>query len=130
MTGSPAITVSSITDSGLGTGIVHSGSGGAFTSSLLVNADIAASGTANIAVNKLAAGTSAQILLNNATPSPTWTSMSGDVTISATGATTVGKIDGYTVANPSGGSNGQVLGIAAGNNLTWQTVGGSVTWAF
>ena len=130
LTGSPAITVSSITDSGLGTGIVHSGSGGAFTSSLLVNADIAASGTANIAVNKLAAGTSAQILLNNATPTPTWTSMSGDVTISATGATTVAAIDGYTVATPAGGTNGQVLGIAAGNNLTWQTVsGGSVTFA-
>lgn len=54
----------------------------------IVNADINAS--AAVAVSKLAAGTSAQVLLNNATPTPTWTSLSGDVTVGATGTTAIG----------------------------------------
>lgn len=56
-------------------------------SSSIVNADVSSS--AAIAVSKLAAGTSAQILLNNSTPAPTWTTVSGDVTISNTGVTNI-----------------------------------------
>lgn len=46
--------------------------------------------TAAIAVSKLAAGTSTQVLLNTATPTPTWTTLSGDVTVGATGVTAIG----------------------------------------
>jgi hypothetical protein len=56
--------------------------------------DAKVASAANIAVSKLAAGTSGQILLNNATPTPTWTTVSGDVTISATGVTTVNNTGG------------------------------------
>lgn len=54
----------------------------------ILNADINAS--AAIAVSKLAAGTSAQVLLNSSGPVPTWTSLSGDVTVGATGTTAIG----------------------------------------
>jgi hypothetical protein len=81
-----------ITIANLGTGVVHADSSGNLTSSTIVNADISA--TAAIAVNKLAAGTAGQVLLNNATPTPTWTTLSGDVTVSATGVTTVNSISG------------------------------------
>jgi hypothetical protein len=83
-----------------GTGIIHSDSSGNLTSSLIVNADISSSAAitysklsltgdivnadvataAAIAVSKLAAGTANQILISNATPTPTWTTLSGDVT--------------------------------------------------
>ena len=125
---SNSLSIPGLTISTLGTGVVHSGSGGATTSSLIVNADIGAN---SLSVAKLTAGTSAQVLMSSGTPTSTWTSISGDISITSTGATTLAAIDGYTVASPAGGTNGQVLGIAAGNNLTWQTVsgGGSVTWA-
>lgn len=55
----------------------------------IVNADVSAS--AAIAVSKLAAGTSAQVLLNTAAPTPTWTTLSGDVTVGATGTTAIGS---------------------------------------
>jgi hypothetical protein len=83
----------------LGTGVVHADSSGNLTSSLVVNADVSSS--ANIAVNKLAAGTSAQLLLNNATPSPTWTTLSGDVSLTSAGATAVTAIQGQTVTSGS-----------------------------
>ncbi len=54
---------------------------------------------AAITVSKLAAGTSAQVLINNATPIPTWVSFSSDVTVSATGATTVNNISGASPVN-------------------------------
>lgn len=54
----------------------------------IVNADVAAG--AALAVSKLAAGTSAQVLMNNGTPTPTWTSLTGDVTVGATGVTAIG----------------------------------------
>jgi len=53
----------------------------------IVNADVNAG--ADIAVTKLAAGTDTQVLLNNGT-TPTWTTLTGDVTVNGTGATTVG----------------------------------------
>ncbi len=48
---------------GLSTGIVHSGAGGAFTSSTLVDADVSAS--AAIARTKLASGTASHVLIND-----------------------------------------------------------------
>lgn len=81
-----------VTVANLSTGVVHADSSGNLTSSTIVNADV--SGSAAIAVSKLASGTSAQVLLNNATPTPTWTTLSSDVTISATGVTTVNSISG------------------------------------
>lgn len=81
-----------ITVANLSTGVVHADSSGNLTSSTIVNADVSA--TAAIAVSKLAAGTSAQVLINNATPTPTWTTFSGDVSVSATGVTTVVSISG------------------------------------
>ena len=127
LTGSPSITVSGITDSGLGTGIVHSGSGGAFTSSTVVNADVSA--TAAIAVSKLAVGTANQVLINNGTPTPTWTALSGDVS-NVVGVMTVTGIQGISVPAPSGSTtalmyNGSTLAwtipFSAGGDLTGTT---------
>jgi hypothetical protein len=91
------ITDTSITMSAYGTGIAHFSSVGLISSSLIVNADVSSS--AAIAVSKLAAGTSAQILLNNSIPTPTWTTVSGDVSITNTGGTTVLAIQGNTVTS-------------------------------
>lgn len=74
-------------------------------SASIVNADIA-SGAA-IAANKLAAGTSGQLLLTNGS-TPTWTSMSGDATISNTGVVAVSAATG----NFSVGGTLSVLGVA------------------
>jgi len=81
----------------------------------IANAQVSA--TANIAVSKLAAGTAAQLLLNNSTPTPTWTTVSGDATISATGSVTVISLDGYTLPSPTPGVLQEV-----GGNLVWSTV--------
>lgn len=131
------------TISTLGTGIVHSSSVGLLSSSLVVNADISTS--ADMAVNKLAAGTSAQVLLNNSTPAPTWTTLSGDVTVGSTGTTTVIALDGYALPNPGNAgafqSNGTTLSFAPINlasstyvtgilpiaNQAAQTMGGDVS---
>ena len=114
----------------------------------IVNAQIGAA--AAIAVTKLAAGTSAQLLLNNATPAPTWTTISGDSTISNTGVITNTKINGTTVSaggalttgnaayvsgisattysalNLAGGS-GWVSGVLPTGNQASQTMAGDVT---
>ena len=52
------------------------------SSNTIVNADI--NSAAAIALTKLASGTSAQIVLANSTGVPTYTALSGDVTILAT----------------------------------------------
>lgn len=99
-------------------GILHNAvTTGAVTSSLIVNADIAAAGAANIAVNKLAIGSSGQLLINNATPTPTWTTLSGDVVVSATGVTSLNSI---TVAGTSGFTESFPVaqGTAAGQTET------------
>ena len=74
---------------------------------------------AAIAVSKLAAGSSAQMLLSNATPTPTWTTISGDMTIGATGTTTVAKINGSTV--PAGGAltTGNILYVSGAGALSY-----------
>lgn len=99
----------------LSTGVVHADSAGNLTSSLIVNTDVSA--TASIAVSKLAAGTGAQILLNNSTPIPTWTSVTGDVSLTSAGATTVTAIQNNPVL-------AQSLGAAQdGYILTWHNAG-------
>ena len=49
---------------------------------------------------------------------PTWTSMSGDVTVSATGVTTVGKIQGVVISGTP--SNGQILIATSSSAADWQ----------
>ena len=109
-------TVTSLKDSTLSTGIVHSDASGNFTSSLLVNADV--STTAAIAVSKIAAGTASQFLINNTTPSPIWSSVSGDVSYTYSGGTsipgTVIGLQGNSVANGALGSTQD------GYVLTWK----------
>jgi hypothetical protein len=83
----------------------------------VVNADISSS--AAITVSKLAAGTSAQVLLNNSTPTPTWTTLSGDVVVGATGITTVNKIQGVVISGTP--TNGQVLTATGTTAANWQT---------
>lgn len=55
----------------------------------IVNADINAS--ASIALSKLATGSSAQVVVANSSGVPTYTSVSGDITISNTGVTAIGS---------------------------------------
>lgn len=52
--------------------------------------DMIRGGTAG-AETRLAVGTAAQVLLCNATPIPAWTTLSGDVTVGATGTTAIGS---------------------------------------
>jgi sporulation protein YlmC with PRC-barrel domain len=59
----------------------------AISSGVIVNADINTS--AAIALSKLASGTSAQVVLANSSGVPTYTSVTGDVTISNTGVTAI-----------------------------------------
>jgi trimeric autotransporter adhesin len=114
-----ATVVSSLQDTAFGTaGVVHNDASGNFTSSLIVNADVSSS--AAVAVSKLAAGTSAQVLLNNATPTPTWTTLSGDVTVSSGGITRVGQLQGTIVLSGTP-STGQVLTATGAGAADWQT---------
>jgi hypothetical protein len=73
--------------------LVTTGDSGTVTSTMIandtiVNADI--NTAAAIALSKLASGTSAQIIVANASGVPTYVAMSGDVTIDNTGATNIG----------------------------------------
>jgi hypothetical protein len=117
----------------LGTGVVHSNGTGNLISSTIVNADISA--TAAIAVSKLSVGTAAQVLLNNATPTPTWTTLSGDVTVSATGTTTVNSISGNSPINIlasetilASGTNYSIIGIVNGITTINNTVTTAITY--
>lgn len=76
------------------------------------------SNTANIAVSKLLQGTAGQVLLNNATPTPTWTTVSGDVTIGATGVTAIGA--GKVTNSMISTAGGDLAGV-------WTTTSGLTT---
>lgn len=82
------------------------------TDGTIVNGDIASS--AAIDVSKLAAGTGAQVLLNSAAPTPTWTTLSGDVTVGATGTT---AIQANAVALATDTTGNYVASITAGAGL-------------
>jgi hypothetical protein len=114
-----ATAVSSLQDTAFGTaGVVHNDASGNFTSSLIVNTDVSSS--AAVAVSKLAAGTSAQVLLNSSTPTPTWTTLSGDVGVSSTGITTVHQLQGTIVLSGTP-SVGQVLTATSATAADWVT---------
>ncbi|MBP8959280.1 MAG: hypothetical protein KBG40_02515 [Bacteroidales bacterium] len=68
-------------------GILHNDGSGLVSSGLIVNADV--SNTAGIELSKLAYGTNAQIIVGSASGVPTYVDMSGDATISNTGALTL-----------------------------------------
>ena len=125
--GAGAATVTSIKDTGLSTGIVHSDSSGNFTSSTIVNADVSAS--AAIAVSKLAAGTDGYILQTNGT-TPTWNKITGDVSLTDTGVTKVIGLEGYSLPVPSGSNsflqyNSGALSWVSGGSLF--TAGGDLS---
>jgi hypothetical protein len=62
-------------------------------------------------------GTSAQVLMTNGTPTTTWTTLSGDVTVNATGNTTVGKIQGVAISGTP--STGEVLTATSSSAAAW-----------
>jgi hypothetical protein len=72
------------------TGDVKFDSSGVAAIQPLVIVDGDVSDTAGIQPKKLLNGTAAQVLVTNGTSVPTWTSLSGDVTIGATGVTAIG----------------------------------------
>jgi len=91
-------------------GLVHNDSSGNLTSSKLVDADVSAS--AAIAVSKLAAGSDAYILQTNGSTT-VWNPVSGDVSVTDTGAMTVLALQGNPVAS------GTLTSSSDGYVLTW-----------
>lgn len=83
----------------------------------IVNADINAS--AAIALSKLASGTSAQVVLGNASGVPTYTTVSGDVTITNAGVTAIssGVIVDADVNASAAISHSKLANITAGSIL-------------
>ena len=79
----------------------------------IVNADI--NSAAAIALSKLASGSSAQILMANATGVPTYTTVSGDVTISNSGVVTIAA---NSVALGSDTTGDYVASLVAGTGVT------------
>jgi fibronectin-binding autotransporter adhesin len=108
-TGSTTVTVNAFSTAG----VVHNSSAGLLSSSLIVNADVSATAAiaysklnlgnsivnsdvntaAAISVSKLAGGSTAQVLITNGS-TPTWTTLLGDATVSASGVVTVGSAAG------------------------------------
>lgn len=87
----------------------------------VVNADVSAS--AAIAYSKLAALTSANILVGNGSNVATVVAVSGDLTLANTGAFTVAKINGTVVSGTTGSGN---VVFSASPTLSG-TVAGSIT---
>lgn len=81
--------------------------------------------TNNLPISNVAPGTSAQILMSNGTPATTWTTMSGDVTIGATGSTTVGKIQNNTVTSGAL-TKGQFFVASSTSNWAATTLSGDI----
>lgn len=79
----------------------------------IVNADVNAS--AAIALSKLASGTSAQIVLANSSGVPTYTTVSGDITITNTGVVTIAA-NAVQLGNDTTGS--YVESLVAGTGIT------------
>ena len=98
-----------------------------------VGGTTAASTISNLSVSSLAAGTAGQVLLNNATPTPTWTTISGDSSLSNTGvmtntglqgnkvqATTLGASqDGYVATWSNTDGYIEFKAAAGGSSTTW-----------
>jgi hypothetical protein len=133
-------------DTTLGTGLVHSDASGILTSSLLVNADVAAAGTANIARDKLASGTADHVVINSGAgvmtseaqlaPLRGGTGVNGSA--AANGTLLIGNGTGYTLATLTDGA-GISITEAAGSitvastitqytdEMAQDTVGGALT---
>ena len=79
----------------------------------IVNADINAS--AAIALSKLASGTSAQVVIANSSGVPTYTTLSGDITISDTG---VASIAANSVALGTDTTGNYVSDVTASTGIT------------
>lgn len=103
------IAAGTVTATELADGAVTSGK---ILDGTIVNGDINAS--AAIALSKLASGTSAQVVLANSSGVPTYTTLSGDVTISNTGVTT---IQPNSVALGTDTTGNYVSDIVAGTGL-------------
>lgn len=86
---------------------------GDITAGSIVNADVNAS--AAIALSKLASGTSAQVIVANSSGVPTYTTLSGDVTISNTGVTTIAA---NSVALGTDTTGNYVADVVAGTGVT------------
>jgi lysophospholipase L1-like esterase len=82
--------------------------------------------TGNLPTGNVSPGTSAQVMMSNGTPATTWTTVTGDTTISATGVTATGKINGASV--PAAGSlvTGNVLQVSGASSLTYAALSLSV----
>ena len=122
-------------------GVVTTGDTGTVTSTMIVdgtivNADVNAS--AAIALSKLASGTSAQVVLANSGGVPTYTTITGDVTVSNTGVTAIGSgviVNGdisssaaIALSKLANATDGQVLlGTTTTGVVTATTVTGDVT---
>ena len=104
--------------------VLVASSGTTATWATIVDANVSAA--AAIAVSKLASGTSAQILQNNGTPTPTWTTVSGDVSITNAGVTTVGAIQGNTVTSGAL-TKGQFFVATTTSNWAATTLSGDLT---
>jgi hypothetical protein len=98
--------------------VITSGDTGTVNSTMIadgtiVNGDINAS--AGIALSKLASGTSAQVVLANSSGVPTYTSISGDIAISATGVAT---IQANSVALGTDTTGNYVASLVEGTGVT------------
>jgi hypothetical protein len=78
------------------------------------------SGAYSWATVTLAPGTPGQVLMTNGSSATTWTTLSGDVTVSATGVTTVGKIQGVTISGTP--SAGEVLVATSSTAADWAII--------
>lgn len=95
----------------------------------------------SVTAAKIAQGTAAQVLMSNATPDTAWTSISGDVTLSSAGATTVTDLtitseaqgdilyfNGTNWVRLAAGTSGNFLKTnGAGANPAWAAAGGGST---
>jgi len=92
---------------------ITSGGVTAIGSGVIVNADI--NNSAAIALSKLASGTSAQVIVANASGVPTYATLSGDITISDTG---VASIAANSVALGTDTTGNYVSDVTAGTGVT------------
>jgi hypothetical protein len=91
--GIPLVSQGASSDPAFGTALVIGGGTGATT--LTAHGVLVGNGTS--AITAVGPGTAGQLFLMNATPVPTWTTVTGDVAITSAGATTVNQVTG-TVA--------------------------------
>jgi hypothetical protein len=78
--------------------------------------------TGNLPVGNIAPGTSAQVLMSNGTPATTWTTISGDATVSATGAITNVSARGGDILFNSGGASIEFISTVTNPSLFQQTI--------